>query len=324
MNGKTASLYVNGSLAETRELSHELPNAVSDYIIGGDARNGNTQYFKGTLYALSVYGRVKTAEEIASYTLFETDASALYSGCFVREEPIILHESDLHTKGEFIVDNEAVGDYNGIAHSECIYCGKIVSLMEFSNTTSSVPTYDHEKATGLEAGTSVKLDKDLAATPKTFEFTIQLSPTVNARAGVLFGNYTGMSEDQLNIEVYTDGMLRLWYKVKGVSYTCLFEADLRSEERKHIALVLDGAEAMLYVDGLLAETHTLTALTPALTGGFNVGADNRTTAPQLFVGRIFAVNVFADVRTAEEIKQDMVWVASDTNDLLYSNYFLAE
>lgn len=36
------------------------------YTIGGDGRDGNTEYFKGNLRSVAVYSDIRTAEEIAA------------------------------------------------------------------------------------------------------------------------------------------------------------------------------------------------------------------------------------------------------------------
>jgi len=63
----TVSCYINGVLKET--VSAETPswvNFTSSHLIGGDRRDGNTQYFKGEIKSLALYGDVRTDEEILS------------------------------------------------------------------------------------------------------------------------------------------------------------------------------------------------------------------------------------------------------------------
>lgn len=52
-----------------------------------------------------------------------------------------------------------------------------------------------------------------------------------------------------------------------------------------------------------------------------IGGDGRDTTDQLFKGKIYTVNLFSDIRTEEELKEDALWVASDTDGLMYSKSF---
>ena len=52
-----------------------------------------------------------------------------------------------------------------------------------------------------------------------------------------------------------------------------------------------------------------------------IGGDGRDTTDQLVKGKIYTVNLFSDIRTEEELKEDALWVASDTDGLMYSKSF---
>ncbi len=59
--------YVDGVLKQTIETAAPEPFVVaSKFMMGGDFREGNTQYFKGSLLGLSLYKDVRSPEEIAA------------------------------------------------------------------------------------------------------------------------------------------------------------------------------------------------------------------------------------------------------------------
>ena len=75
---------------------------------------------------------------------------------------------------------------------------------------------------------------------------------------------------------------------------------------------------------MLTETGTLKRELPTALSGYYVGADSRAENAQPFRGTIYSVNLFSDVRTAEEIAVDAILVPPTTDALLYSKYFTAE
>ena len=64
----TATCYVDGELLGTEvvDVTVPAPNSVKDYVLGGDRRSGNEQYFKGNLRSVAVYSDIRTDAEIAA------------------------------------------------------------------------------------------------------------------------------------------------------------------------------------------------------------------------------------------------------------------
>jgi len=150
-----------------------------------------------------------------------------------------------------------------------------------------------------------------------------LPKSFNDRAGVVMGNYDASAKNQVNIEIYNKGNPRLYYKVGGVGYSYVFKTDIRSDKYVHMAITIDGLTANLYLNGELVETVTLTKAFPTTTPlSFSVGADNRATNPQSFKGKIYSVSMFSDVRTLEEIQLDKIMVTSDSDNLLFTKFFV--
>jgi hypothetical protein len=134
---------------------------------------------------------------------------------------------------------------------------------------------------GISGQTFNSLNKDpidLNGSPRTIEAVLQLSKNSSLRGGVILGNYDGKKSDEFNLEIYTGGQPRLYYKVGGVSYSHLFQSDIRSDLPRHVALTVDGTQTALYVDGVLTETAVLQAELAACTD-LCIGGDNRNMAP---------------------------------------------
>ena len=59
--------YINGELASTIDLPlNAVRNmlCVEPFVVGGDLRDGNAQYFKGSIRSVAIYDSVRTAQEI--------------------------------------------------------------------------------------------------------------------------------------------------------------------------------------------------------------------------------------------------------------------
>lgn len=82
VNGKTATLYVNGERIESKALSAAYKGSTDNFKVGGDNRVGNTKYFKGTIYSVTLFSDVRTQSEIKQDLNFVSanEASLLYSG----------------------------------------------------------------------------------------------------------------------------------------------------------------------------------------------------------------------------------------------------
>lgn len=63
-----ASCYINGALSEEKYFYPSLDSGVTDFpfVLAGDNRNVNTNYFKGALKDVAMFSSARTAEEIAS------------------------------------------------------------------------------------------------------------------------------------------------------------------------------------------------------------------------------------------------------------------
>lgn len=325
IDGDLATLYVDGKYSATEQLATTLPEITNTLIVGGDYRENNRHYFKGTIYSVNLFGDVRTPEEINQDALLVTENTddLLFGGYYATQEAQIVGLDSIHKESRCIIDREATDSYNGVYHTECECCNKILTISEYSKDFTAVSKKDYSNASGLDTTNLYRIDT-LSSTPKTFEVTMQLSPTHSARAGTLIGNYDGSTADQINIEIYTNGQPRLYCKSGTTAYTYLFKTDIRSESLTHLAFTVNKLTASLYVNGVLTETVALTEAVPSAYNNYCIGGDNRSGNAQAFQGNIYAVNLFSDVRTSNEILFDAITVTEDVDNLLFSKYFLAE
>ncbi len=324
----TATLYINGEYTETKTLEYELADTAELLKIGGDNRSGNLQYFKGTIYSVALFGDVRTAEEIAlDAEGVYTDADAvIYNTDFTAEICVESPTGGAHEEGDWIIDITPSETQTGLKHTECTVCGIVLSTKEYSSSEDVGMSVDYTKA---GAGLKLSSEEDavpadeLTAAPRTFEATFVLPKSYTSRAGTLVGNYDGGNGEQINVEIYNNGKPRLYYKnSRGKAYTYLFTTDVRSDSKTHLAITVNESTASLYLNGELKETVSINSAYANTTSNFLIGADNRTGAPQYFKGVIYSVNLFSDVRTAEEIKLDRFIVPSSAQGLICSKYFV--
>ncbi len=324
MENSKARLYVNGVHTETKGLYSSLPDEISDITIGGDARDKNAQYFKGTIYGVALFDDIRTAEEIKQDAIFvpEDTEGLIYQGYFAKS--IADKLTSIHKDTVFVIDVPETENESGFGHYECIHCGTIVRYVSFVSNNEIVNSNDYTNpSAGIGPDEKHEIGETFSKIPLTYEAIIQLSKTYKDRAGVIMGNYDGSAKNQVNIEIYTNGNPRLYYKVGGVGYSYVFKTDIRSDKYVHMAITIDGLSASLYLNGELVETIALSVAFPSTTPlSFSVGADNRATSPQSFKGKIYSASMFSDVRTAEEIKLDTIMVTSDADNLLFTKFFV--
>ena len=322
VDGDIATMYLNGNAVEKATLALPFANALSGFKVGGDNRVGNSQYFKGTVYSITLFDHARTPAQIAQ------DLKSISSG-----ESGLLYDLTVsgtvcpsgngltgHVESDWITDMAPGNGVHGMYHTVCTVCGTILS-----RKASAASDWEGTPVSYKELGNAFETHQDiipvtetLSATPLSYEVMFQLSPSFTNRAGVLFGNYTAEGKNVINLEVYTNGQPRFYYRSNYAAYTIQFTTDVRSESKTHLALTIDGLTANLYVNDALVETAELTTSTPDVRDGFCIGGDARTSNYQNFKGTIHSVHLFSDVRTAEEIANDAVMVLCEDDSLIYA------
>ena len=327
VNEREVTLYVNGEAVETKTMKYLMPDAKDALKIGGDNRIGNTQYFKGTIGSITIFGDVRSAEEIRMDVagVSHGEDNLLCNMNFVEGVCAGSTVGGGHIIGDWIVVREPSETQCGLKHKQCIVCKTVLIVNEYMNSISEGDHVDYTQPnTGFELSShndAYSIEKTFDSTPLTYEAFIKIPTTYNDRAGVLIGNYENSNVDQVNIEIYNNGKPRLYYKTNRVSSTYLFNTDVRSDSITHIAITVNGSVATLYVNGENKETVALAKPFANATSKYLIGSDHRLVNPPWFKGEIYSVALFSDVRTDEEIKLDAIMVPRDTEDLVFLKHF---
>lgn len=322
-----AKLYVNGEFTEQMKLNVKALTATDNFRIGGDYTEGNKQHFKGTIYSVYLFSDVRTEEQIRKDVFYVSESTETLMQAKRFGDSVCQKNANGfdHTESEWIIDQNVAENGEGLMHTCCTLCGALLRTSQLALDTENAYEKNMEDVVGLPADAPrLALSEPLSAMPKTYEIMLQLPTSYRERAGILLGNYNGGNGNFLNLEIYTNGQPRLWYKIGTTAYYHLFKTDVRSEGITQLALTIDGLTVNLYVNGQLKETATLAVEIPQTLANYYIGADSRTENAQPFKGTIYSVNLFSDVRTAEEIAVDAILVPPTTDALLYSKYYTAE
>ena len=203
------------------------------------------------------------------------------------------------------------GASRGYTNHICNVCGDIQGRSD----------YDYSLYSGVDFSQAGKflLPQNFESPVYTIEASIQLSTAITGRGGVVLGNYDNKNAG-FNFEIYNGGKPRLFFMtVVGkttTKYDYVFDTDIRSDDSvKNLAFTIQSGEAKLYIDGVLAETKELADFAiPEPGRSLVLGGDNRAGNSQGFVGTIYSVSIFRDIRTEEELMSDLVLAdASDPN-----------
>ncbi len=323
---KTATLYINGVKKEAAKLSKALGSVTKSFAVGGDMRSGNVQYFKGKIYSVNLFSDVRTAAEIKNDAKVVTKnaKSLLYAGSFYTNKCNINSVGKSHTAGSWKTVYKATKSECGVSRNVCTSCGKTLEVKEIKKTSVKLNSVNYTTKNGksfTKSTDAVAVKNSVNGKAFTFEAMVQLSPDFKDRGGTVIGNYNGDKSDQLNVEVYTNGKLRLYYKVNSKAYTHTFSTDIRSAKKTHIAITVEGKTAKLYINGKYKESCKLKVELPDSIKNLKVGADNRSGEPNCFNGRIYSVYLFNTVRTASQLQKDAYVVSAINNNAVYSAYY---
>ncbi len=108
--------------------------------------------------------------------------------------------------------------------------------------------------------------------------------------------------------------MRLYIRTGSKGYDYKFTPDVRGDGVKHLAVTVQRGAASLYIDGEFIETITLGNFDiPAPGRTMVLGGDCRAGNAYFFKGTIYSATVYRDIRTEEEIKNDII--ISDPTDL---------
>ena len=261
--------YLNGELAQSLSMpvAPQIPAACM--VLGGDYRNGNTQYFKGQIHSVTLYGTARTKEEIAQ----DRKGSC----------GVALASWDLSTEADSYKDLSA--------HAYDL------ALSDFGRRFTPA---EHNVISKPFAATPDTVQAWI-------RFPADLSP--NTRGGIILGNYKDGGRGLFNAEIYRNGNPRLYYVAPdGKLVERIFnEVNVYTGEWLHLTIVRDKSakQAHCYVNGKLEQSLSLEAPDFAPSTALVLGGDCRNNNTLYFKGEIRSVAVYADARTQTEITADM-------------------
>ena len=167
--------------------------------------------------------------------------------------------------------------------------------------------------------------KVLSKHPHTFEAWIKVEKGAAAsELGAIAGNYKDAKTPSYGFEVRKNGNPFLWlgYGGNGTDVRLSFDQiDLRTGEWTHVAITFDSTNAYCYINGELKQTvkGSYPDVNFAGAGVLCLGGDLRSNNSRyLKQSELASVAVYADMRTADEIKADMTKVDAADAELLVS------
>ena len=308
--------YLNGKLADTvyfSEFTEKQINAMKDvtadhaFKIGNDYRNDQSVYFKGELKSVTVFGDIRTDEEIFSDVSYVPKDDA----------DLLAHYDMRFAEGSTVIPDRSG---NGI------------------DVTNLNPTTDATEGNGMSFTMANKyVEKyQTISFPHTVEATIKL-PEGDYGHRAIISNYDPDSKASVYQLRTVNGVPRLvLYTPEGKAleyrFTGLTADELCTGEWQHLTLVMDtdAREFRVYLNGVLEDTKkfnkpqtmNLTAeeidaldfdftLSSPLIVGRNYATTEQYGFP--FTGQIKSIVTYSDVRTADEILSDMTYPESDKN-----------
>ncbi|MBQ8254520.1 MAG: metallophosphoesterase [Clostridia bacterium] len=299
---KTLKCYVDGVLKQTVTYTEDYVETNKiPYYIGGDARDGNSQYFKGQIKDVAVYSDLRTAAEIASDVngIGYTDANLLFAHDFT------------------VSGNERLKDYSNNRNHLVYTNGSTTETYEDPGLTfTQTEFYQSEKDVG---------------TPRTIEATFSLDANAtNARLGAIVGNFSDYKAGSFGLEIRDNYTLSLWWEPTGgsgkaINFTSFCDTLKASRGKKvHVAVTFADNVATLYVNGEYFDKVTATTsvdLTNNI-GSIRIGGDYRANNIRyLQQAKVYSVALYSDVRSETEIAADVSAVDTKDANLLCSYDF---
>ncbi len=297
-----AYCYVDGELKQTLDTDFSgLISTVNPYMLGGDHRTDNSQYFKGYIKSVAVFSDHRTEEEI------KKDAVAVDTA-----DSNLLVAYDLTASGDDRLKDLSSNGNNLIFHS---YKDDVEA-----DSVGGLTFYDDN--------VSYTVSKPYASAPLTYEAWVYLPNGYTQRGGVILGNFGGENAQCLSFEIFDKGQPRLYYTdADGTKNSAEFsKINVCTGKWEHVAITYDAAANSIncYINGVLKQTlEGFGEIVPAAyETALGFGGDLRSGNQQYFKGALKGVTVYSDIRTAEEIAADMN--AVDTNDTaLLAHYDLS-
>ncbi len=298
-----AKCYINGELKQTvtENFADVAASTLSQFMIGGDYRTGNTRYLQSsTVGTVAVYSDSRSAEQIAAdYKATDYTANTLVCAY------------NLSVSGK-----ERLKDYS-LNENHLSYTNSLDSSLN----ESYIAMTDGMAFDNTNGKYSVG---ELAAVPHTFEAEVYFPANYvsTERGGVILGSYPGSAQSCINFEVHTSGRLRYyWIDANGDDYAAYFDVNAYRGEWVKLAVTHDFDAGVIkgYVNGTLIGTVTDKNVGggPVRFEEFVLGGDARSGNAQYFKGNLKSVAVYSDIRTDAEIAADVTSYGTDDLILCY-------
>ena len=308
---KTATCYVNGEPKATK-TNDALANYATytpaySYMIGGDCRGGNGQYFKGKIKNVALYSDLRTESEIKS------DASKNMNSLANADLSGMMAGYDL-TKGIPAGLKDVSGNNNHLDYSDPEYDKELLSTgLTFSNSDA------------------YKMGKPFASGdyPTTIEATLFLPKSVSQRGGTILGNYSSDTHS-MSFEIYTGGQPRVYLcstKNEDIIDLTFNQVDIRTSGWVNVSITLDyiNGVATCYVNGVAKQALSIPGSivsSSVYEKELYLGRDTRSD--MYFRGALKSMALYSDVRTADEIAADVDGVDLTDKNLICAYNFLEE
>ena len=197
----------------------------------------------------------------------------------------------------------------------CIMLCVVLSML----FVASVSAADEDYMTFTPYGI-YKTAEPLNAVPATYEMWVNIPAGRTYDSGIVIGNSRGSHYSSFQIHIYENSapLIKFINKVpntKGTAKTYTFgNANVATGEWTHVAIVCDAPNKTVscYVNGELVQTISHTFVPLLSPEPLVLGGDNASGNEDYFKGQLRSATLYSDVRTANEIKADMV--AVDTSD----------
>ena len=173
-----------------------------------------------------------------------------------------------------------------------------------------------------------KTDAPLDVIPVTYEAWVRIPEGRTGSSDVVISNANSYYNNSFQVQIYEDGAPAIKFVNKepdGAQYsykTYIFsDSAVNTGEWTHVAIVADTANKKVscYINGELSESKSFTYVPqlsplPLVLGGVNLSGNS-----DFYKGQLRSVALYADVRTADEIKADMT--LADVNDANLLAYY---
>lgn len=151
----------------------------------------------------------------------------------------------------------------------------------------------------------------------TIEASIHLPTSFSGRGGVIVGSY-GLNEC-INLEIYNNGCPRVYIVSNKITHDHIFTTDIRSAGIVNLAVTIQSEQQIcLYINGILKETISIDYVVPAIGRSLTVGGDYRNLNNMYFRGTLYALSIYKDVRTSQEMVNDIIFADTGNSDYCVS------